>query len=300
MLPQFPQFKSIELSDKEDVEKITNKYPPYSDFNFVSMWSWDIKGEMLISKLNDNLVVKFTDYMTGKPFYSFLGDNKINETAETLLEFSKKEGLESKLKLVPKDSIKNIDTQKFEIKEDRNHFDYVYSTKELASFLGSKHSNSRRLTNRFIKRNPNIRIENLDLTQIEHRMQVLKLDNFWKKNKEFNFDVENQEKSLMRLINSVDYLSLVNVGVFLDNELVSFTINEKLQNQHSISHFAKFNIQHNGAYLHSMKTIAERLLKDGYDYINCEQDLGLLGLRSSKKALCPLFYLKKYTLEKLK
>lgn len=35
MLPEFPKMKSIELSDREDVEKITKKYPPYSDFNFV-------------------------------------------------------------------------------------------------------------------------------------------------------------------------------------------------------------------------------------------------------------------------
>ena len=46
MLPEFPQFKKLELSDKEEVEKFTSKFPPYSDFNFVSMWSWDIKGEM--------------------------------------------------------------------------------------------------------------------------------------------------------------------------------------------------------------------------------------------------------------
>jgi hypothetical protein len=29
MLPEFPKMKSIELSDREDVEKITKKYPPY-------------------------------------------------------------------------------------------------------------------------------------------------------------------------------------------------------------------------------------------------------------------------------
>ena len=56
MLPEFPKFKSIELSDKEDVEKITHKYPPYSDFNFVSMWSWDIKGEMRISEFYGNFM----------------------------------------------------------------------------------------------------------------------------------------------------------------------------------------------------------------------------------------------------
>lgn len=73
MIPEFPQFKVLELSDKGDIEVFTKKFPPYSDFNFVSMWSWDIKGDMRISQLNDNLVVRFTDYLTGNPFFSFFG-----------------------------------------------------------------------------------------------------------------------------------------------------------------------------------------------------------------------------------
>src|SRR3989338_5939738 len=101
MIPKFPKFKKLELSDKKDIEKFTSKFPPYSDFNFVSMWSWDIKGEMRISILNENLVVRFTDYITGEPFFSFLGNNKVNETAEALIDLSKKEGLKPMLKLVP-------------------------------------------------------------------------------------------------------------------------------------------------------------------------------------------------------
>lgn len=45
MLPEFPQFKNLELSDEEEIERHTHKFLPYSDFNFVSMWSWDIKGK---------------------------------------------------------------------------------------------------------------------------------------------------------------------------------------------------------------------------------------------------------------
>src|SRR3990167_9981485 len=100
MIPEFPHFKKLELADKKDVEKFTQKYPPYSDFNFVSMWSWDIKGEMRLSTLNNNLVVRFTDYLTGEPFYSFLGDNKVNETAEKLLDFTLEEEIKPKLHLI--------------------------------------------------------------------------------------------------------------------------------------------------------------------------------------------------------
>ncbi len=54
MIPEFPNFKKLELSDREEVESVTNKFPPYSDFNFTSMWCWDINEDMRLSKLNGN------------------------------------------------------------------------------------------------------------------------------------------------------------------------------------------------------------------------------------------------------
>src|SRR4051812_16029246 len=101
MIPKFPDFKRLEISDRADVEAITKQFPPSSDFNFTSMWCWDTHGEIRLSQLNGNLIVKFTDYLTGEPFFSFVGTNKVNETAEKLLELSKKEALVQKLKLVP-------------------------------------------------------------------------------------------------------------------------------------------------------------------------------------------------------
>ena len=152
MIPEFPQFKKLELSDKQDVEKFTSKYPPYSDFNFVSMWAWNIKDEMRLSVLNDNLVVHFNDYMTGGLFYSFLGNNKVNETAEALLELSKKEGIEPILKLVPENSIKGLDGKRFKILEDRDHFDYILSTNNLTNYSGSNFQRHRNKVLRFKKK----------------------------------------------------------------------------------------------------------------------------------------------------
>ena len=87
MIPDFPSFKNIELTDKEDVDRFTLEHQPYSDFNFISMWSWDIKEKMRISQLNGNLVVLFTDYITGESFCSFLGTHNVNETTEILLNY---------------------------------------------------------------------------------------------------------------------------------------------------------------------------------------------------------------------
>lgn len=36
MLSSFPEFKELELGDKEEIENFTSKFPPCSGFNFVS------------------------------------------------------------------------------------------------------------------------------------------------------------------------------------------------------------------------------------------------------------------------
>src|SRR3989344_4189442 len=148
MIPEFPEFKKLELSDKEDVEAFTKKFPPYSDFNFVSMWSWNIKDEIKISQLNNNFVVCFTDYITGEPFCSFLGDNKVNETAEKLIELSKKEGLEPKLKLVPEEAVNGSLEKKFEAVLDQDTYDYIFSVSHLSKMNNwTKNSSGKNIRN---------------------------------------------------------------------------------------------------------------------------------------------------------
>ena len=298
MIPEFPKFKKIELGDKENIEKITRYYPPYSDFNFDSLWTWDINNKVKISILNGNLVVRFNDYLTREPFFSFIGDKKVVATIEVLLAHSKANGMLEKLRLLPEVNfsreIKNLN--KYMFIEDRDSFDYIYSNQNLATFPGFEFSQCRKMCNRFITRNKNIEVRDLDLASIDNRMQVLDLNHRWKANKEVDYDSENEKEALNRLLSSADNLSLINVGVFINNELVAFTINEKTSKRFALSHFAKFDIKYVGVYTYSMKVTGERLLKESYEYMNCEQDLGLQGLRKAKQALRPVFFLRKYTL----
>ena len=144
MLPEFPEFKKLELSDKKDIEKFTSKFPPYSDFNFVSMWSWDTKGEIRISVLNNNLVVRFTDYVTNKPYILFIGENKIPETAHKLIIFSKENYQEDSLRLIPEEVANILSKLEFQILPDLDSHDYIYSTEDLSSMhKWSKHKSSK-------------------------------------------------------------------------------------------------------------------------------------------------------------
>ena len=297
MIPEFPQFKKLELSDKADVEKFTSLYPPYSDFNFISMWSWDIKGEMRLSVLNNNLVVRFTDYLSGEPFFSFLGNNKVNETAAKLLDFSKKEKVKLQLRFLPESAVEKIDITKFEIKEDRDHFDYRYIIEKLVNYDGREFLTKRNLTNRFLREYPDGIAKICDLKDPKTLEQILNLSRLWEQNKVKNSQdarVENESVALNRILVVSKIFKLITVGVYSENQLLCFCVNEILSGGNALSHFAKSDGSSSGSYAFLMKENAKVLKERGALYLNYEQDLGIPNLRHAKESFRPIGFLKKF------
>src|ERR1035437_6544257 len=183
MLPQFPKFKKIELTDRSDVEKHTNLFEPYSDFEFTCLWAWDMKGERMISELNGNLVVKFTEYNTHKPFLSFLGKNDCEKTARILIEYCKNNNLPTVLQLMPDVSIQGLDPKEFFIEERRGDFDYILSIKELVSLAGTQFHRKRKNANRFWRENPSATFNTARLSDLQAQSQIFKTIDTWEDNK---------------------------------------------------------------------------------------------------------------------
>lgn len=304
MLPIFPIFKKIEVSDKEDVEKITSQFAPYSDFNFLSMWSWDTAGLLQISTLNDNLVVKFIDYVTKEPFYSFIGKNKVDDTAETLLRFAQSESITPKLSLVPEEIIAGLDTNKFVVEEQRDHFDYIYPVNEIITYSGSKQKKHREVLRSF-ERKHKYTTKKLDLTDKPNHKLLINLVDKWIQNKinrsEINKldldDFQNEYMAIEKVLSApTDLLkSVVCFSVFVDDELSGFMIDEKVSKDYCISHFGKINKSHSGNMQIMMQNSAKTFSEMGVKYYNDEQDLGLDYLRSAKGSYHLDHFLKKYS-----
>ncbi len=306
MLPKFPKFKKLELSDRKDIEKITKQFPPYSDFNFISMWSWDTAGDMAVSELNKNLVIKFADYVTGKPFYSFLGTTQTTETARELILLSKAEGCGDMLKLIPESSLAKIDQAQIEVAEDRDHFDYIFSIEKLSAYIGSEYSKHRRLVKKFEKNN--FEVVKLNLADYMNRSLLLGLVRTWVREgkKKTNTtddglgmeDFDHELTAFKKLMSATPELleALVCSALFVDGILAGFIINEKISKDYCIAHFGKADVKHNGIYYFLMQQNAKNFLDVGVNYLNHEQDLGLPSLRYSKNFYRPVNFLKKYTL----
>jgi hypothetical protein len=298
MIPQFPKFKRIGLHDRSAIAKITEKFPPYSDYNFTSLWSWDTQEKIQLSLLHSNLVIKFTDYITGEPFYSFLGTNRPTATAEVLLGLAHREGLTEELRLLPEHSIQGLDTNKFKLQEDSDSFDYILSIPTLMTYKGNKLRAKRNFVNRF-KKFYRTSTEVLDLKEKWVQQLIEELFMIWVRQKKLSVqEAENEYKAILRVFDATKVANVVTIGVFSENRLIAFSINEVVGHGYGMLHFEKADAENFvGVYSYTMQVTAELLFKGGCQFLNYEQDLGIPGLKQGKESYDPCHYLKKYIVE---
>ena len=291
-IPLFPDFVDLDVSHKDFIEDFVAKYPPDSNYNFVCLYSYGI-GYIKLSLLNDNLVTIAPDVLDEKINVSFIGSNKIEDTIKTLLDYSEKEFGIDHLKLIPECSINQVSNFKFFVDDENS--DYILSVERMYTFEGKSLRGKRNLLNRFNKEY-GADILSLNFKNPRTKRQVLKLFGVWLSNKNTEENCFIERDAVNELMNSPVALG-ESIGVYVDGILIAFVIYE-IKGEYCLLHFWKYDITHIGIAAFTLQALAEKALDKGCKYINIEQDLGLKGLRESKKQLCPVNMFKTYIIKK--
>lgn len=297
--PIFPQFTYLKLQNKEEIEQITKIFPPYSDYNFTSLWSFNIENDIEISLLNENFVVKFRDYISNQPFYSFLGKNDVKNTISILLKFLKGKNLPPILKLIPEIDIIE-DREKLSsclILEDRDNFDYIYAAEDMAALCGSKYEKKRNKVNKFRREYPSAKTVLIDLKKKTVYKELFDVFSLWElRKKKQKDDTIHELTAIKRLLDASHIFELVCLGIYFEGSLKAFSITEVISDKYGIFHFVKGDPYYTGIFEFLYTSTAKELQKRGCVYINREQDLGISGLREAKSSWQPVNFLKKYTI----
>jgi uncharacterized protein len=300
MIPQFPNFKKIEISDQKILQKFTDKFQPYNDFELMSLWTYNKGDKNSFSILDDNLVIKIQDFITGNFLYSFIGINNIKDVTAKLIKRSKEEDLGSKLYLIPEINIKSSpDLEKyFSIKEDPDSFEYILSVQELSELKGHKYQDKRNMVNRFVRSYSEHTVRPLDLEQKKTKKDIEELFLFWEQKKGKNrTETDIEFTAIRRMFDLVHALRVTGVGIFIGDRLIGFSIFHPVQNNYAILSFEKGDTTYKGIYEYINHCAAKHLKELGVKYINYEQDLGIPGLKKAKMLWRPVFFLKKYIIE---
>ena len=299
MIPDFPNFKKLEISDREEVERLTRKLPPYSDFNFVSMWSWDIHSSMGLSILNKNLVVLFEDYVSQTPFLSFIGENAIENTAITLAEFYMKNYGSGTLRLVPEEIATALPETSFSIKPDRDSYDYIYSVSHLANMSSWSKNSSGKKIRKFLRSESPYTTKHLAIREIS-KEEYLHLFKKWADGKNIDNHFEFSEYKAFNRFLQLEGKNIKFVSLYIKDSLCGFTAYEMTSNDFALSHFAKADLHSWGAAGDMLNWEEAKILQEkGIKYFNWEQDLGITGLRYAKEKYKHTFFLKKFVVNVL-
>ena len=298
--PAFPDFKPLEIADRETIQNSTRRFAPYSDYSFVNLVCYNIGNSLQFSRLNENLVVRLLDYMTQEPIFSFIGDQKPLETIHTLLAFSKSMKCQPALRLVPEESITAIPQScenEFQISKDIDSFDYIHLVEDLAELANKQFAKKRKSIDCFRRGYPHCKIKEINLCNGDIQSGIRQVMELWRiaKNKT-NDDVAVEFIAIDRCLRFSDKCELVSVGAFINDQLMGFTINEVVHSGFYIAHFGKACPQHKGLGTLLEHETAKIMRRLGCTHMNYQQDLGLPGLRMAKHSWHPSSFLKKYTI----
>lgn len=298
-IPSFPRFKALSLSDKDSIEGFLQTFEPYCDFQFWAMWHRNIDDSWHISQLHGHFIIRFTDHITGKELCTVLGNN--SETGPVvigLLKYLQNVTLQPQLSLVPEVTVKAINGKHhnfIRLHEDRANADYVYSVGKLVNLHGNEYKSKRSDIKRFWTRYPTAHVREVRLADQHDNTQMETILKKWAKNKptgNFQREIRTMERVLATEANRKDLFVL---GLFMENKLIGFSVNERFNEEWYNGYFGKADRGYEGAYAVLEQETAKHYLALGCKYVNLEQDLGIPGLRKNKLLWRPNKFLKKYS-----
>lgn len=296
-LPLYPNFKPLELDDRAEVEALTKRFPPYSDFNFTNLWSWDVRGSAQLSRLGTSLIVRLYDLHSGAAYYSLLGDEDVDDLATRLIHRASREEIPTELRVVPECVRAASRDRDLEWDEDDTCWDYVLSTVRIQGMEGGSFRRHRQKVRWLFDSHP-VEFERMDLRNRTVHAALLGMFELWARQRGRGNPRDDAEyQAFTRLLRAAPQLpKLLTLGAFVQSELAGFIISEPLTNGYAHSHFWKADTERfEGVYPALMRECSRQLATLGCTRMNIEEDLGLPGLRQAKGSFVPAEYLKKFT-----
>lgn len=297
------KLKKIRLEDLTHIKQFCSNYEPYSDFNALSIWTYNTKDLAEYCFYNNNLIIKFTDYLTSEIFLTLLGITEIDCTLAAIFNYARENKIDQTLKLIPAITadIAKQDMGALEITEDPDNFDYIFSLESLAKLEGAHYKNGRNLYHSFMKSHPNNQIDVLDINSQKVKTLLSNIYSKWLLNKtaldKDGVEKETELTAFNRLLRDSEHFEVVCLGLKVIDEYVAFTISEPINKGFVMAAFAKADINYRGSFQFIGQKRAEYFYNLGYKFLNLEQDLGIPGLRQAKRSWNPVGYLKKYMIK---
>lgn len=289
-------YRSIELEDKPIFDKHYEKYPPtHSDNLFTTLISWRDYTEFFYNILDECLII-FGKRKNGICLRPPHGKRK-KEIFDHVIKLTKEIDSNYSLSLI------DVDTKEWmannykgaEFLPQREFFDYVYLSSDLAELSGSKYSKIRNRLNKF-KKNFKYSVEKINEDNISDVKEFLKRWCLWKDCRS-NQLLEAERKAILFSMNHFFELNLSGIAILINDKIEAISVFEKMDNDTVVVHYEKGSPDYDGIYKAINQETASLVRKD-FKYIDRGSDLGIQGLRRAKLSYNPHHMIEVYALNK--
>lgn len=287
-------FREIDISDKKWINELLKK----SDFrgceySFANNMAWRRLSDSLITRYKDFYLIGSID--TDEPFFTYpAGEGDVFELVSKLEDFVTKRGHKLVICSLTRENLEIFKEKygdRITVEADEGHFDYIYNAEDLKLMAGKKFHGKRNHIKRF-KENHNW--EFVELTEECFDRCIEFAVNSYNASEGYDdFSAVCEQYAIHKFFEYYDELELKGGVLLADGEMVGFTIGEKLNSDTFVVHIEKAVGSVQGAYPTLCNEFA-KTLGDDVKYINREEDLGIEGLRKSKRSYNPAFLLEKY------
>jgi hypothetical protein len=283
------EWKNIELEDRKKMDIFLRGRFQTGDLTFTNLFIWR-KGKNLRYKIEDEILyIKGDEY--GKEFYyiplPMHGDfRKIRGEISELID----RGVS--IRAVPQ-GCRILLENYFSFAEEIDRFDYLYSIEELIELKGRKFHNKKNQVNKFEKMY-NYSYEKITRDNIH---EVMNFEKGWCHDRECSIykGLEKENIGIKELLENYEELCLKGGIIKVDDRIVAFSIGEKMTPNTALIHIEKGDIKYQGVY----QEMNMRFLEEEFshlEYVNREEDLGIEGIKKSKRSYNPVMLLKKYVI----
>ncbi|MFX1288853.1 MAG: DUF2156 domain-containing protein [Promethearchaeota archaeon] len=290
--------KEITLEDKPLFNSYFHKYPPEtSEFTFTNLYMWRNFYSFNFMEWREHLLIFSRDFFEVKKlsasgnqsaFYFFppIGPNPA-EIMVSLFEDLKDIEFHRVPELISEElrNHSKFSSLNLGVLEDRDNWDYVYTTEDLKNLPGNRYRQNRRWLNKFFETyDYDFKI----ITEKEIELcKKLQLEWCILRQCEDDEGLKEEEKAIYDALDNFLALGFQGALICVDDKCAAYTFGEMLNPTTMVIHVEKAHMDYEGAY----QAINNLFLKNTFEeamYVNREQDLGVPGLRRAKESYKPI------------
>ena len=297
------EFHDLIKADKPLLDKyFHSRYYENSHFNFTNLFMW--REPYHVKCCEEDGILYMTcewngEWMAMQPFGP---EEKMQEATEKLIRYFDKQGrplIFTGIERSYAEVLAHWDGAEFEIRSDRDNFDYVYLAEKLIALSGRKLHSKKNHLNAFRKLYPQAQF--LPMTE-EILPDCLEELQRW-------YDIRIQDepddpfigwesRAIREVFEDFSFFGLKGGAIRLDGRIIAFTFGEQLNTDSVVVHVEKADPNIRGAYPAINQGYLEHCWQ-GMTYINREEDMGQEGLRKAKESYKPEKMIEKFNARKI-